>query len=131
MKEILTILISIGSVFSVGDGGQTVTMVNFGGVARGECFNGRVLAGGVDTQHHYPDGRSSLSARYMLEGVDSLGDSCRVFVENTVRPETPQGQSEPTIVTSSPYLRRLAAHGLTGRLDFRNDTLTIRVLAKE
>lgn len=57
---------------------------------------------GVDTQRIGQDGKTRLSARYMLEGQDAAGNACRIFIEN-------QGSWEdgftPRIVTDSPLLK--------------------------
>lgn len=58
-----------------------VVMIPFSGEAKGDYFTGRTLANGVDTQITTAEG-FSLSARYMLEGVDRSGKRCRLFIEN-------------------------------------------------
>lgn len=58
-----------------------VVMIPFCGEAKGDYFTGRTLANGVDTQITTAEG-FSLSARYMLEGVDRSGKRCRLFIEN-------------------------------------------------
>ncbi|HEX3030431.1 MAG TPA: DUF3237 family protein [Clostridia bacterium] len=65
------------------DHGDTVVMIPFTGDVTGKYFEGRVLPGGLDTQIIGKHGDShTLSARYMLEGKDYLGESCRIFIEN-------------------------------------------------
>ena len=59
-----------------------VVMIPFSGEAKGDYFTGRTLANGVDTQIITEEG-FSLSARYMLEGVDRSGKRCRLFIENS------------------------------------------------
>lgn len=64
------------------EGKQTkVVMIPFSGEASGDYFTGKTVANGVDTQIITAD-RFSLSARYMLEGVDRGGKNCRLFIEN-------------------------------------------------
>ena len=58
-----------------------VVMIPFSCEAEGDYFTGKSLANGVDTQIAKADG-FSLSARYMLEGVDRSGKNCRLFIEN-------------------------------------------------
>lgn len=58
-----------------------VVMIPFDGEATGEYFTGKILGNGVDTQIAAKDS-FSLSARYMLEGTDRAGKSCRIFIEN-------------------------------------------------
>lgn len=80
---------------------REIVMLPFTGEARGPYFQGRVVGTGVDTQKIAP-GNFSLSARYMLEGVDCDGRQCRIFVENN-------GPSlddlTPMVVTDSPALQ--------------------------
>lgn len=59
-----------------------VVMIPFGGTVEGEIFHGRVLPGGVDTQTVDQNGVRHMSARYMLEGVDSSGEPCRIYIDN-------------------------------------------------
>ncbi len=126
MKEILTLFIFVANSFQVADDTQTVNMVGFTGHAEGPYFTGRILPGGVDTQRYTAEG-GSLSARYMLEGMDSMGDSCRVFIENSVTPGMPQGHTHPTLVTNSKALQQMTKGELTGRLTIQGDTIVIRI----
>ena len=82
MREILTININVTEVVELGGEAASVRMILF----EGECncpdvFVGKVLNGGVDTQIT-KNGMTTLSARYMLEGVDCKGMPCRIFIEN-------------------------------------------------
>ncbi len=131
MTELLTLFIVIGSTFKVANDSVTVNMVNFSGHAKSEYFEGRILPGGVDTQTYRPGAPATLSARYMVEGVDSVGKKCRVYVSNEVRPTSPKGYTEPTIVTDSPYLTAKARKGLLGKIEMRGEQLVIRVFAKD
>lgn len=80
---------------------QTVVLVPFTGKAKGDFFNGKIIGSAVDTQRYKKDGTNSLSARYMIEGVDFEGKKCKVFVENNV-----SGESwKPSIVTDSEVLK--------------------------
>ncbi|MCI7349164.1 MAG: hypothetical protein MSH60_00235 [Ruminococcus sp.] len=64
------------------DGNNTkVVMIPFSAEAVGEYFKGKTVENGVDTQIISADS-FSLSARYMLEGVDRSGEKCRLFIEN-------------------------------------------------
>ncbi len=58
-----------------------VVMIPFSAEATGKYFNGKTVANGIDTQITTKGG-FSLSARYMLEGIDSSGKKCRLFIEN-------------------------------------------------
>lgn len=80
---------------------KQIVMIPFTGEASGPYFNGRVVGTGVDTQTIGKDGKAFLSARYMLEGDDAAGSSCRIFVENQGSWET---GFTPKVVTDSPLL---------------------------
>ncbi len=148
MIELLKIFVIIGSTFQVSGSTTTINMVNFSGHAESAYFTGHILPGAVDTQttlHLNPDSATqpassakfhhhsatSLSARYMLEGKDSCGQACRIYISNIVTPDTPPGQSHPTIVTDSKLLSPLCQQPLTGRLEMKKDTLVIRVLKEK
>lgn len=132
MKEILTILILIGATHHVEDGEKGVTMINFTGHAKSDYFEGEVLSGGVDTQTHWTRDSTTLSARYMLQGKDSDGKECFVFVQNEggFFPSS-DGSTRPQIVTNSEVLKKFCREPLTGKLDFAQEGLTIRIYGKE
>jgi len=82
MRELFKLEINVTEVIELGGEAASVRMILF----EGECncpdvFVGRVLNGGVDTQIT-KNGVTTLSARYMLEGVDCKGMPCRIFIEN-------------------------------------------------
>lgn len=113
-KMIMEVLVSIeGKEVSMvkGPGGEAV-MIPFGGTVEGEIFNGVVCPGGVDCQQVNLAGVRHMSARYMLEGTDSAGEKCRIFVENNGYFSGMQFpfQTVPTFITDSktlaPYLHR-------------------------
>ncbi len=132
MKEILTLLIIIGSTFQVkNDDNMLVRMINFTGTAQSEYFQGEVLPGGVDTQTQYPDGFTNLSARYMLKGVDADGRECLIYVNNEITRDTPQGFTTPKIVTDSPLIDSLTDGELLGKIGFENGNLKIQIFAVE
>lgn len=58
-----------------------VVMIPFSAEATGDYFTGKTIANGVDTQI-ITASDFSVSARYMLEGVDRSGQKCRLFIEN-------------------------------------------------
>lgn len=98
---LMKIRVACSEPVSVVGQSRTIVMIPFTGEASGPYFNGSVIGPGVDTQKIGGDGIAFLSARYMLEGKDSAGNTCRVFVEN-------QGSFEtgftPSVVTDSPVL---------------------------
>ena len=100
-RLLLVVDVACGEPLAVRGDTRDVVMIPFGGTASGPYFTGRIAGPGVDTQNIGRDGRTRLSARYMLEGEDAEGRPCRIFVEN-------QGSSEtgfrPTVATDSPLL---------------------------
>jgi hypothetical protein len=80
---------------------RDITMIPFTGEASGPYFKGHIIGPGVDTQKIGKNGTMCLSARYMLEGQDFGGTSCRIFIEN----QGVWGKGfVPTVVTDSPLL---------------------------
>ncbi len=88
-----------------------VLMIPFSGTVTGELFSGQILPGGVDTQTVDQNGVRHMSARYMLEGVDNVGERCRIYIDNQgwfSGPVTMPFKTIPTFYTDSqalaPYL---------------------------
>ena len=82
-KEILNIHIEMNgeNVMLKGENAEVV-MIPFKGSVKGEIFNGIVEPCGVDTQVVNAAGVRHMSARYMLTGTDSAGQSAHIYVEN-------------------------------------------------
>ena len=109
--------------FLKGPAGEVV-MIPFTGTAEGEIFNGVVRPGGVDCQRVNLVGVRHMSARYLLEGEDSAGEKCHIFIENNGWFETQctPFKTVPTFITDSktlaPYLHtnkfRGEGHGEQG-----------------
>ncbi len=105
--------------------GQTAALLSFGGYCDNEYFKGSILPGGYDCQRN-DDGISTLSARYMMEGVDFAGDSCKIFIENNA--SSSSKLSKPEITTDSRALAFLNTSDLIGILD-NTGPFTIRIYA--
>ena len=101
-EKLLEIRVRTQEALRVRGSRREIVMIPFTGEAEGPCFTGHVAGTGVDTQTIENGGPAALSARYMLEGRDSAGNPCRIFVENT---GTWGGSFRPRIVTDSPLLR--------------------------
>jgi len=110
---------------------ESVTMIPFHGQAEGSLFRGIILPGGVDTQIHTTDGRTKLSARYMLEGEDCMGNHCRVFIENEGIDEGNGIITTPKILTDSPYLSRLETSCLRGTVSGEENGVLITIYEEE
>ena len=125
MTEILRLIVIITCFSGVSNGIDTVNMVSFGGRADGDYFNGEVMPGAVDTQRYTPAG-GTLSARYMLRGVDCEGDSCTIFVENNA--VAGQSVTQPRIITDSRALSFLNTTRPEGRIITGDNKLEISIL---
>lgn len=83
-EEVLTVHVKTSEAIKLDSNyGDSVVMFPFIGTVTGKYFEGKVLPGGIDTQiiGRYGD-RHTLSARYMLEGKDYSGESCKIYIEN-------------------------------------------------
>lgn len=108
-----------------------VSMIPFYGTVKGKLFNGIVEPWGVDTQVKNQIGIRHMSARYMLTGIDSVGEKCHIYVENNgwLTDDRPSRtfRTVPTFMTDSktlaPYLHR---NQFEGQGSVEEDGLWIR-----
>ena len=124
MNELLLeIHVTCREAVSVEGGSRKIVMVPFDGQAEGPLFTGRIIGTGVDTQT-IENGGITLSARYMMEGKDAEGNSCRIFVEN-------QGNGKsgfhPMIVTDSALLREWETAELSATVEGAPGGVTVRI----
>ena len=93
--------------------GCRVRMIPFSGRATGPLFQGLIAPGAVDTQITNAAEVRHMSARYMLTGTDSAGQSAHIYVENNgwfdnSQPFAMPFRTVPTFYTDSaalaPYL---------------------------
>ena len=112
-----------------GPAGEAV-MIPFTGTVQGELISGKVLPGGVDTQTVNQNGVRHMSARYMIDGVDSDGEPCRVYIENNgwFEAQSMPFKTIPTFMTDSkklaPYLHR---NNFRGEGHFESGGLVIKI----
>ncbi len=117
-KEILTINVNITDTIEVKGCTGIGRMILFDGDADSELFNGKILPGGVDTQKEVSGRNPSLSARYILEGVDYTGQQCRIFIENNGEFEKGrENRTYPKIFTDSKALSSLETTDLYGTIE--------------
>jgi len=100
-----------------------VTMIPFSGVATGNYFNGKTVVNGFDKQVATAD-CFSLSARYMLEGTDRSGKSCRLFIENN---GTSLDNCVPVIYTDSEELAFLESAKLKAEAECVENGVIVRI----
>ena len=121
---IMEIRITCLEPVSVEGSERKIVMIPFTGEASGPFFSGKVIGTGVDTQTIDRDGHAALSARYMLEGKDSTGGTCRVFIENEGTWET---GFTPSIVTDSPVLAGFETTPLRAEVEGIEGGVMIRI----
>ncbi len=114
MKPVLIIHVVLDDTYEVKGKNGSACMLLFHGTAEGELFRGRILPGAVDTQKKAAGGEKTLSARYILEGIDAEGRECRIFVENHAVKGDPE--TRPLIYTDSEALKWLETAELYGVL---------------
>ena len=122
--EILRLYINLTEINEVVSDSRTAKMLLFNGTCKSDIFNGTILNGGVDTQIIEADGTGTLSARYIVEGQDSKGNACRLFIENNAKLGADQIITSPKIVTDSKELKWLETAKLVGRIE-HGEQLTI------
>jgi hypothetical protein len=117
MKEELTIKVEITATDEVRGNTGIVRMIRFTGTADCDNFKGRILPGGIDTQKEFEGKPFLLSARYMLDGIDKMGQTCRIFIENNGESNQNELVTTPKIITDSAALSYLETTGLTGTIE--------------
>ncbi len=127
--EIITLRFRITNSEIVEGQKKRAVMLFFEGTTDTKWFQGRTLPGSIDTQIQQDGEPGRLSARYMLEGIDSEGQSCRIFIENNGTDINGDIQTTPMILTDSKVLAWLETAELTGRLDFAGEEMIIRIFS--
>ena len=129
MKQlILTIDVICTDGIGVRGSDTEVVMVPFTGRAYGKDFNGRIVGTGIDTQKHdLKTDTVTLSARYMLQGTDSEGIPCRIFIENSQRDEAGR---HPMLVTDSKALSDWERLPLTATVDPTDCGVVVRIYSE-
>lgn len=112
-----------GSQFVAGHT-RDICMIDFDGTATGPYFHGEVIGTGVDTQKIEKTKEMVLSARYMLEGKDSAGNNCRIFIENN---GSDFNNCKPTVYTNSPLLADWETSDLTAKVIPKEGGVTIQI----
>lgn len=129
-KEVLTVRVRIKEALEVKGSSNGATMILFDGDCDCDNFKGKILPGGVDTQRVGKDGFVSLSARYIMEGIDRDGQPCRIFIENNGEIQS-DGRivTSPCILTDSDALKHLETAALTGTVEGAPDGVVIHIFA--
>ena len=129
MQEILTINVNLTDIYEVKGKSAEAVMINFGGDAKSEFFEGVILPGGVDTQKEFYPERRTLSARYILEGKDMEGEKCRIFIENNGTADENKfvHETTPRIITDSKALSWMETATLKGTLEPKEGGVIIHI----
>lgn len=127
MEEILRVHVTVDHTDLVEGQGKAICMAAFSGTADGPYFQGRILPGGMDTQTYKKGEPAVLSARYMLEGMDDAGKTCRLFIENNGTQINGEMRTTPTIVTDSVFLRWMEETVLCGTVDGTENGVLIHI----
>lgn len=124
MEKLLTIHVHCQESVYVKGATKAIAMIPFTGEAQGPYFNGTVIGTGYDTQTMTPDGRFLLSARYMLEGKDSAGQACKIFIANN---GTGLDECRPNIVTDSALLASWETKSLSAQVVPQGDGVVVSI----
>lgn len=120
LEELFTVHVDIENTFELQNSEEhSVVMITFSGSVTGKYFEGIVLSGGVDTQIIGKNGEPhTLSARYMLQGTDNTGHSCKIYIENNGNIDknlkTALFRTSPKMITDSKALSFLNRETLVG-----------------
>lgn len=132
MEEILRVYVMIEESFTVNGQKTNVNMLHFSGRAEGPYFKGIILPHGIDLQRGAVGQAMSLSARYMLEGEDNVGNKCRLFIENNgSNNDAGEMVTRPVIVTDSKALAWMEDTELIGSLSFEEGLVIIHICKVE
>ena len=89
------------------------------------------MPGAVDCQKAGVDG-FTLSARYILEGEDSAGKSCKLFIENNgAADKTGAIHTKPLLYTDSECLKWLETTPLIGYISGQGEVVEIHICKDE
>lgn len=128
--EIFTLHVTITGSESVEGTSGKVTMLSFHGSTDTVWFRGETVPHSVDTQIQKNGENVSLSARYILQGVDGDGQNCRVFIENNGwADKNGTMTTTPTVFTDSTSLKWLEQADLYGEATNDGGQLTIHIFS--
>lgn len=125
MKELFALEVYIQDWINVQRGESSVAMVTFGGRCECDFFKGEVALIGTDTQKKL-DGKSCLSARYILKGVDSEGTPTKIFIENNSAVRNGESVTKPFIFTDNDKLVWLETADIIGKMQGSGDDFKIQ-----
>lgn len=124
-KQLLKIYIQITSTNEIIMEQCTIRQLLFKGYCDSNCFCGKIMPGGVDTQMIMKDGTGTLSARYMMEGVDMKNTPCSMYIENFAI--VGEQWTTPKVLTDSENLKWMEQAALKGKIANEEEKLVIYI----
>ncbi|MEK5056959.1 hypothetical protein BK126_18455 [Paenibacillus sp. FSL H7-0326] len=125
-KEVLTIDVLItGSEVRKDTGTDKQIAVFFTGSSESPFFKGDIVQGAEDVQDYYEGNLTNIRADYALEGVDYVGDHCRIHIVN----QRVNGELKPDLHTDSRALDFLNHADLTASIEGFTGGLTVRIFS--
>ncbi|MCR5733124.1 MAG: DUF3237 domain-containing protein [Lachnospiraceae bacterium] len=117
-KLLFKINVYLDEVNTVKGDRAEATMILFHGKMDSDFFKGEIINGGVDTQIEEKGKTRTLSARYILKGIDNENELCSIFIENNGTVEkNGEIRTVPRIITDSKALKWLEDTPLKGRVE--------------
>lgn len=117
-KEVLTIHVQVTKAQEVRGTTGEALMLHFCGHCHSDLFQGEIIPGGIDTQKEWYGEQRTLSARYILEGVDFTGEACNIFIENNASLDRSGNiVTTPKVLTNSDALSFLERVELMGTIE--------------
>ncbi|MBR1640992.1 MAG: DUF3237 family protein [Butyrivibrio sp.] len=109
--------VTLDEINEVRSGHAYACMILFHGRLDSDFFHGEILPGGVDTQIGCDGEIRTLSARYIIKGIDASGNNCSIFVDNS---GSVNGDNEiitkPRFITDSPLLKWMEKDEYIGKI---------------
>lgn len=118
-RELFVFNIDIGWSDEVNGTNGSSSMIHFGGSSSCANFTGKIVADCTDTRLRYTGQIQTLSARYILDGKDSKGKACRIFVDNMGIDDNGM-VTEPMIITDNPDFAWIESAPLHGTVSWGN-----------
>ncbi len=130
IDEVIRLVIRITNSQQVKGKRSDADLLFFEGTTDTKWFTGKTLPGGVDTQIQKTGEKRTLSARYILDGVDNQGKKCRLFVENNgIIEDNGECKTVPQITTDSEALSWLETVEMYGELEFSGEDIIIHIFS--
>lgn len=125
MNAFLTVRVDIKGITTMNAPGEEITAILFKGTIEGQEFNGQILDAGSDVIHTFENGEYKQFARYMAKGIDSAGEECLLYIENTAG--SGSELCKPVLRTDSKALAYINTTDFSGRVFALPDELYIEI----